>query len=69
MDCQKLAELHATLTCWHAFRLALQEEEALGPAREQFLQLAATGCERFELGRSAWALESEPQQIGGLIYF
>jgi hypothetical protein len=47
-----------------------QEKEALtGPARRQFLEMAATGCERFELNRSAWALESEPQQIGGLIYF
>jgi len=37
--------------------------------RRTFLQLAATGCDRFDLNRSAWSLESEPEQIGGLIYW
>lgn len=37
--------------------------------RRQFLQLASTGCSRFDLNRSAWALESEIKQIGGLIYW
>jgi hypothetical protein len=37
--------------------------------RRQFLQLASTGCSRFDLNRSAWALESEITQIGGLIYW
>lgn len=37
--------------------------------RRQFLQFAATGCSRFDLNRSTWSLESEPKQIGGLIYW
>jgi hypothetical protein len=45
-----------------------QEKEALADRRE-FLRFAATGCERFELNRSAWALDSEPAQVGGLIYW
>ncbi|EFJ44432.1 hypothetical protein VOLCADRAFT_95342 [Volvox carteri f. nagariensis] len=45
-----------------------EEPEALQD-RRQFLQLAATGCSRFDLNRSAWALESEIKQIGGLIYW
>ncbi|GIL68555.1 hypothetical protein Vafri_21811 [Volvox africanus] len=45
-----------------------EEPEALQD-RRQFLQLAATGCSRFDLNRSAWALESEITQIGGLIYW
>jgi hypothetical protein len=48
--------------------LLLQEKEALSDRRE-FLRFAATGCERFDLNRSAWSLESEPTQIGGLIYW
>ncbi|KAG2451617.1 hypothetical protein HYH02_003398 [Chlamydomonas schloesseri] len=45
-----------------------EEKEALQD-RRQFLQFAATGCSRFELNRSAWALESEIKQIGGMIYW
>ncbi|KAG2486380.1 hypothetical protein HYH03_014960 [Edaphochlamys debaryana] len=45
-----------------------EEREALAD-RRQFLQLAATGCERFELNKGAWALESEIKQIGGMIYW
>jgi len=45
-----------------------EEKEALSDRRE-FLKFAATGCERFDLNRSAWALESEPKQVGGLIYW
>ncbi|GLI71627.1 hypothetical protein VaNZ11_016899 [Volvox africanus] len=45
-----------------------EEPEALQD-RRQFLKLAATGCSRFDLNRSAWALESEITQIGGLIYW
>lgn len=45
-----------------------QEKSALLD-RRTFLQLAATECDRFDLNRSAWSLESEPEQIGGLIYW
>jgi len=45
-----------------------QEKSALLD-RRTFLKLASTGCDRFDLNRSAWALESEPKQIGGLIYW
>ena len=37
--------------------------------RRSFLKYAAKGCSRFDLNRSAWALESEVRQIGGLIYW
>lgn len=37
--------------------------------RRAFLEAASKGCGRFELNRSAWALESEVKQIGGLIYW
>ncbi|KAI8469515.1 MAG: saccharopine dehydrogenase-like protein [Monoraphidium minutum] len=45
-----------------------EEREALAD-RRAFLEYAAKGCSRFELNRSAWALESEVKQIGGLIYW
>jgi len=45
------------------------EEKSALLDRRTFLKLASTGCERFDLNRSAWALESEPKQIGGLIYW
>lgn len=45
-----------------------EEPEALADRRE-FLRFAATGCERFDLNRGAWALESEAVQVGGLIYW
>ncbi|GFH20260.1 Sacchrp_dh_NADP domain-containing protein [Haematococcus lacustris] len=46
----------------------MQEKEALAD-RRAFIKFAATGCERLDLNRSAWSLESDPQQIGGLIYW
>ncbi|GFR50296.1 hypothetical protein Agub_g12486 [Astrephomene gubernaculifera] len=45
------------------------EEQGALQDRRQFLQFASTGCSRFDLNRSAWALESEVRQIGGLIYW
>ncbi|KAL6745899.1 Saccharopine dehydrogenase [Haematococcus lacustris] len=45
-----------------------EEKEALAD-RRAFIKFAATGCERLDLNRSAWSLESDPQQIGGLIYW
>ncbi len=44
-----------------------EQKEALSDRRE-FLRLAATGCARFEVNRSRWALASEPTSLGGLIY-
>eukprot|EP00798_Chlamydomonas_sp_ICE-L_P003013 gene3013-13034_t len=45
-----------------------EQKEALADRRE-FLKFAATGTQRFDLNKSAWSLESEPIQIGGLVYW
>lgn len=46
-----------------------EEREALGDSRREFLQFASSGCQRFDLNRSSWALESEPERLAGLIYW
>ena len=45
-----------------------EEREALAD-RRAFLQLASTGCERFDLNKPAWAMESEVSSFAGLIYW
>lgn len=50
------------------FSVYLQEKSALLD-RRTFLKLASTGCDRFDLNRSAWALETEPKQVAGLVYW
>lgn len=45
-----------------------EEKEALQD-RVQFLRYASQGCSRFDVNKSAWALESDVQQLGGLFYW
>jgi len=45
-----------------------EERQALSD-RRSFLQIASTGCERFDLNKPAWGLESEISSFAGLIYW
>ena len=45
-----------------------EEREAVQD-RRLLLDLAAKGCERFELNRPPWALSGDPKQIGMGFYY
>lgn len=45
-----------------------EEKPALAD-RRAFLKFASKGCERFDLNKPAWSLESEVNSFVGLIYW
>ncbi|MEW5300170.1 MAG: hypothetical protein WDW36_003119 [Sanguina aurantia] len=45
------------------------EEQGALKDRRRFFSIASTGCDRFDLNKSAWSMESDIKQIGGLIYW
>ena len=47
----------------------LQQKNQQTQDRRAFLAFASQGCDRFDLNRPPWALESDVRQLGGLIYW